>query len=98
MIDLQAMADEIERLRDLLSEHGIDPEPYVAPPVKFGPPTRAEFLLHEITANAFASMARQFVAEQLSSAYDVTDEPPAQIDSTLRIRMPNNYLLRATPP
>lgn len=57
MDEIVTLRAETERLRELLIENGIDPEPYVEPPPQFGPPTLLEHLMHKAAEMMFKQAA-----------------------------------------
>ncbi len=83
MDDVVALRAEVERLRDLLLENGIDPEPYVPPPEKYGPPTLFEHTMRKMTAKFFAHAVARFMEPNPILA----DMPIGPI----RIRLPTDY-------
>jgi hypothetical protein len=86
--DTAALQAEIDRLRELLLDNDINPDPepaYVAP---FGPPTLSEHLMSQMMDGAIKLMVRQIVAEVPHIYDNEWAKPGAQIGSTLRIRLP----------
>ncbi len=88
---MQRLRAEIARLRDLLEENGIDPEPYVPPPPQFGPPTRMEWQMAHLFDAANRDMMRRLWEEPRSLAWALQD---AKIGTTLRVRLPTDFSVR----
>lgn len=82
---------EIARLRDLLEENGIDPEPYVAPPPQFGPPTEREWCFQKL----FVKSTAQAVTMLLTQKTDRLFADGAQWPATLRVRLPTDFTIRS---
>lgn len=87
MDDLAALREEIERLRDLCEENGIDPDPYFPPPPKFGPPTLMEHMFYEASASLFKDCALRL----LETSPLLDDLPYGTGAGTLRICLPKDF-------
>jgi len=95
MDDITALQAEVERLRDLLIENDIDPEPYVAQPEQFGPPTRFQQMVQKESAKLFAQTAVRLWRRD-ASLQDLNYAADGElIGREIRIRLPIDYT--ATP-
>lgn len=92
--DVAILRVENDRLRDLLIEYDIDPDPAPPEPEQFGPPTewawRMRKLFARSAAHAAVDLMRQTEAVRHLSG-NQWDAPAGKIGSTLRIRLPNNF-------
>ena len=84
--ELDELRAEVMRLRDLLEEHGIDPEPYVPPPPRYGPPT----LLEHMTVLAMNDVAQRFSDDMMK-----IDKIYSSYGRILRVRLPSDYVVRS---
>lgn len=71
MEDLEALRAENERLRELLLDNGISPEPYVPPLPQFGPPTYSDFLMAQIAETSFKIAVDSFLRFSGTRKFDV---------------------------
>ena len=88
--DPTALRAEIGRLRALLDDHGIDPDPAPPEPEQYGPPTQIEWYMQQ----SFAACARG-VAEQeyrwITELGFWDGEQWVKPGTTLRIRVPKKF-------
>lgn len=86
-----ALHAEIARLRDLLEENGIDPDP--APPElpQFGPPTEWQDQMSKMMIKATAGLVRSVLLHDIAFAAGEQWAPGSKIGSTLPIRRPVSY-------
>ena len=85
--DIIMLQAEIERLRELLIENGIDPEPYDEPPEQFGPPTLAQYLMRQAMTRMFTKAAVGLWKDKAAVS--------GLSGGSIRIRLPTDYT--ATP-
>lgn len=93
MEDLEALRAENERLRELLLDNGISPEPYVPPLPQFGPPTYSDFLMVQTTSALFKIAVDSFLrfseTRKLDECFFSGEAwPPSD---ALRIRLPVDF-------
>jgi len=82
---------EIARLRELLEDHGIDPEPYVPPPPQFGPPTEWEWRLAELFKKSAAHAATMLLTQKNDWLFTAGEKPL----SALGVRLPMDFTVRS---
>ena len=88
---LDDCADEIQRLRELLLENDIDPEPYVPPPEQFGPPTYYEYLMHQQMVKVFERAAADLLKPNPYMESLAYNDAAGPIGCNVRIRLPADY-------
>jgi hypothetical protein len=91
MDDLETLRAENRRLRDLLDDHGIDPDPTSPEPEQFGPPTLMEHTMRRLFAQSAARMmddrSRWFTDRIFLGG---TQWP----DGMLKVRVPADFTVR----
>ena len=90
IITLDDALEEINRLRELLLDNGIDPEPYISEPEQFGPPTEWEWKMRKLFENAF-NLSKKSWIDQVSHRHflEGTTWP-----TTLTIRLPEDFMIK----
>jgi hypothetical protein len=78
--------DEIARLRRLLWENGIDPDPEPALPPQFGPPTESEYQMQQLFRAATEGYAES-IMEQITDMGFLSGEQ----DVPLKIKLPKSF-------
>jgi len=86
-IELRA---EIARLRELLDDNGIDPDPVVWPAKPFGPPTLLDHMTHQAAVSAISSMLADWKrTDAIFASWGDKGGAP------LRIRLPADFSVRS---
>lgn len=96
MNDIATLRVENARLRYLLEEHGIDPDPRPPEPERFGPPTEIDWKMQWYFARAAEKQAVETMRMMADMVFRTgenwpVDEQGCHIGPTLRIRLPANF-------
>lgn len=91
MKDYDTLLAENERLRELLEDHGIcpDPEPDYVP--TFGPPTLLEWRMQETFAKSAASCVQHITEKNALLRFLESPKWSKGEEQSMRIRLPNDY-------
>jgi len=95
--ELDTLRLEVTRLRDLLEEHGIDPDTEPPEPPQFGPPTALEAKSQALMA-AYFETSNKWWLEDFAWLNGDAWEPGTKIYSALRIRLPNDFIVNRIKP
>ena len=90
-MDETSLRAENERLRDLLIDNGIDPDPSPPEPERFGPPTEMDWRMGTLFAKAAKDAALDIMRQTEAMKWLTGHQWEEDVGSTLRIRKPNNF-------
>jgi hypothetical protein len=83
---------EIVRLRDLLEDNGIDPDPAPPEPEQYGPPTELEWRMCRLMEAATRGLLKQYVERASDIAfYEGPQWTAEQTARMLRVRVPATF-------
>ncbi len=88
--DLITLRAEIARLRDLLEDHGIDPDPAPPEPEQYGPPTYMMWRMQQMFAATVRSVVQQHTTWITERGFWEGDQW-VKPGTTLRVRVPNSF-------
>ena len=92
LIQLEA---ENQRLRDLLVDYGIDPEPAPVEPPQFGPPTHIEYLMQRTVERAAGKIVEGLLNSSPLLRWLQGEEWDDKQRAELRVKLPAEFRINS---